>query len=179
MSRKNLRSDKSKEEYRFIRTGKLLFGEDNCVTGLIKIIGKFDELKESGRESLITNYKPDLDRTFKYENRGYTVIGSCLRAKYPDRRIARRHIKNLSRKWYNRRVLVNFDSDCIISEIAAYIKLNQYLDTAASAYTSQFKHNWGEIMPIQYEFLSVRHTDQHKHYRVATRIINELGCIMI
>ena len=132
---------------------------------------------DADRTKEISNYKPDSDIKFKYENRGITEISSILKAKYGDREISRRDFKNLSRKWHLSRVLISFNCNCIIKEIATYINCDVTLKSACDAYLSGIGYNWDRIMPIQFDFLSTRFADQHKDYKKAGEIINDLSGI--
>ena len=81
MSRRYLRSNGSKHESKFFTCGKGLYGEENFITDLFKMVGNLNELSEFGKKEQIRSYVPSQDRTFKYENRGYTDIGAILRCK--------------------------------------------------------------------------------------------------
>ena len=177
MAKKYLRSDMSEQEARFYTCGHGLFGEENALIGLYKLIGKFSELKDTDRTKELLDYKPNSDIKFKYENRGITEINSILKAKYGDREFSRRDLKNLSRKRHLSRVLISFNCDCIITEIDTYIKCNATLKSACDAYLSGIGYNWDDIMPIQFDFLSTRFADQHKDYRKAGKIINDISTI--
>lgn len=179
MSRNYLRSDMSEQEARFFTCGRGIWGEENYITGLFKIVGKFNELVELGEKEDIINYIPERDQRFKYENRGYTDVGKALKAKYPEKRFTRRGLKNLSRKWCFTAVSISFDSGLIISELFTYIKADTNLKSACQNYLAQVGINWQELMPIQFDFMSVRHTDQHKNFRIASRIINELAIVSL
>lgn len=179
MSRKYLRSDMSEQEARFFTRGSGVLGEENYITGLFKIVGKFNELAELDRTEDILNYNPQSDLRFKYENRGYTDIGLALKLKYPENHINRRSLKNLSRKWCFTAVCISLDSGLIISELFTYIKSDTNLRSACQNYLTQVGVSWQRIMPIQYDFLCVRHTDLHKNYRTARDIINTLANVSL
>lgn len=104
-------------------------------------------------------------------------MGKVLKAKHPKKRFARRGLKNLSRKWCFTTVCISFDSGLIISELFTYIKADINLKSACQNYLAQVGLNWQQLMPIQFDFMSVRHTDHHKNFRIASRIINELAII--
>lgn len=58
----------SEQEARFFTCGSGVFGEENYITGLFKMVGKFNELDEFGRKEDIINYDPESDLRFKCEN---------------------------------------------------------------------------------------------------------------
>ena len=179
MARRYLRSDMSEQEARFFTCGCGLFGEENHLTGLFKLVGKFNELNELGRKEEIVDYFPERDRRFKFENRGYTDMGKILKRKYANWHFSRKCLKNLSRKWCFTPVVISFNSDCIISELITYIRQDADLKMACEKYMARFGSGWQELMPIQFDFISTRHTDEHKNYRIAGRIINELASIRL
>lgn len=51
MSRRYLRSNGSKHESKFFTCGKGLYGEENFITDLFKMVGKFNELSEFGKKN--------------------------------------------------------------------------------------------------------------------------------
>lgn len=175
MSRRYLRSNGSKHESKFFTCGKGLYGEENFITDLFKMVGKFNELSEFGQKEQIRSYVPSQDRTFKYENRGYTDIGAILRYKYAGRHFSRKCLKTLSRKWLFTPVLISFECARIISELITYINHDDDLSAACKKYAKDFENNWAKIMPIQYDFLSTRHTHKYKDFRIAGEIINALS----
>lgn len=179
MSRKYLRSDMSKQELKFFTCGGGVCGEENAITGLLKIVGKFTELKELNRGEEIADYLPEKDQKFMYENRGITELSAVLRSKYGDRKYARKGIKNLSRKWALTPVVMSYSSERIIIELLTYTEYDKDLCLAAKNYLSRVGKEWSELIPIQYDFLCVRHMDQHKNYLVAGKIINELANIQL
>lgn len=181
MSRNFLRSDMSEQEGHLFTTGKLVIGEENTITNFFKLAGKFDELQEVGRSQEITEYHPELDRRFHFENRGYTTIRTILKEKYKDSHFAlsRRHLIKLSRKWAGSRIVLSFKSGLILTELLTYLRSDPNLNTAFEAYLSKIDTRWPQLMPIQYEFLSVRHVDQHKDFRIAGTIINELNSLIL
>lgn len=175
MSKKYLRSDMSEQEARFLTCGNGFFGEENAITGLYKIIGKFKELEELGRVEELTYYKPNKDIRFKYENRGITELSIILKTKYGSKQMSRKKIKTLSRKWCMTPVLISFNCTCIIDELITYINCNTILKSACDTYLSSIECGWKNLMPIQFDFLSTRYMDQHKNYRLAGEIINDLS----
>lgn len=179
MSRKYLRSDMSDQEAHFFTCGHGLFGEENTITSLFKLVGKYDELKAVGKENEIAEYSPKDDYTFKFENKGYTAISTRLRGKeeYKEWHISRKYLKYLSRKWCLTPVIIHFESDCIISELIAYIREENNLQVAADKYLKGTGTGWLQLMPIQFDFLSTRHTYRHKDYEKAGEIINNLAAI--
>ena len=178
MAKNYLRSDMSKEEAHFITSGNGIFGEENSITELYKIIGKFCELRELGRKKELLNYIPERDLSFKYENRGITELSSELKIKYGEKRISRKNLKSLSRKWCLSPVSISFNCTCIITELVTYINHDADLKTACTIFISRIGGcRWENIMPIQFCFLSTRFTDQHKNYQKAGVIINELSTI--
>ena len=176
MARRYLRSDMSEDEARFFTLGELT-GEENYITGLFKLIGKYDELRELCKADEILNYIPENDKRYKYENRGYSYLGRVLRAKYPTHRHCRKGLKNLSRKWRFRRVLISFYSSEIMSELIDQFTTDPTLMKAYKEYVSRSGNSWQALMPIQYDFISTRYEDRHKDYRVAKGIINSLADI--
>lgn len=177
MSRRYLRSDMSPHEAKFFTCGGGFWGEENHLTGLFKLVGKFDELKELERKKEIVDYFPERDRRFKFENRGYTVMGVFLKQKHENLHLSRKYIKNLSRKWCCTPVIISFEADCIISELIAYIKQDADLNMACNNYIQRFGSECKDLMPIQFDFICTRHTDEHKDYRIAGRLINNLASI--
>ena len=177
MSKKYLRSDMSEQEARFLTCGNGLWGEENAITGLYKIIGKYSELREFDRKKELSNYKPDSDVKFKYENRGITELSSKLKTKYGDKNFSRRDLKTLSRKWCLSPVLISFDCYSIIKELFTYINCGADLKSACDTYLSGIGCSWEKIMPIQFDFLSTRFVDQHTNYKIAGNIINKLSAI--
>lgn len=67
MAKNYLRSDMSEQEAHFFTSGSGLFGEENTITGLYKLVGKFSELEELGQKGELSNYAPDS----KSRNAGY------------------------------------------------------------------------------------------------------------
>lgn len=177
MKRFFLRSDLSDREARFYTCGNLFVGEGNAVTGLFKIVGLYSELKTSRKEENISLYKPDEDKTFMYENKGYSVIGNILKKKSNERGLSRRFIKSLSRKWALTPVVISFNCKLILSELLTYINNDITLKGVCDRYLKCKCTNWQELMPIQADFLITRHADMHKDYQMAGRIINELAGI--
>jgi len=174
MAKKHLRSDMSKEEARFFTTGNVFFGDENGITSLFKIIGRYSELKGTDRATQIQNYMPENDLRFKYENRGITELSSILKRKYGDRSISRKDLKNLSRKWCFSPIVISFDCANIIKTLIEYINQDDILKSACDIYLSRNEYKWERLMTIQHEFLSTRFADQHKDYTIAGRIINDL-----
>ena len=177
MAKKYLRSDMSEQEVHFFTSGQALFGEENAITGIYKIIGKFSELNEINGIKELSDYEPNKDTKFKYENRGITELNSYLKAKYGKQKFSRKDFKILSRKWFLSPVLINIESYCIIKELFAYINDNTELKTACETYLANTGDSWEKLMPIQFDFLSTRFTDQHKNYKIAGKIINNLSTI--
>lgn len=177
MSRKYLRSDLSIQEAHFFTCGNLVIGDDNAITGLIKIVGKYSELYDLNRKQEIISYNPDEDRHFKYESRGYSIMGDVLKQKHSGRGLSRKYLKHLSRTWGLSPVIISFKCDCIISELITYIKNDPDLKEACEKYILTHGKYWQRLMPIQANFLSTRHTDQHKDYQVAGEIINKLSSL--
>ena len=175
MSKKYLRSDMSEQEARFLTCGNVFWGEENALTGIYKIIGRFKELEELGREEELSYYKPNNDFRFKYENRGITELSIILKAKYGGKQMSRKKIKILSRKWGMTPVLISSNCACIIDEIITYINCNTILKSECDKYLSNIESGWENLMPIQFDFLSTRFTDQHQNYRLAGEIINDLS----
>ena len=181
MSKKHLRSDASNDEIEFLFSGAVLIGEGNHLTELFKLVGKFDELKELGRKKEIVDYAPEKDKRFMYENRGYCVIGDILKKTDEGRGLSRKYLRNLSRKWCGTAVVLSFKSHYIISELVAYINQDDDLYRACIKHVKQIEGGWvwERLMPIQYGFISRRHKDKHKNFRVAEAIINELARISL
>lgn len=177
MAKKYLRSDMSEQEAHFFTSGQGLFGEENAITGLYKIIGKFSELNETNRRKELSEYEPNKDSKFKYENRGITELNSNLKAKYGKQKFSRKDFKNLSRKWCLSPVLINIESYCIIEELFAYINDDAELKSTCEIYLANTGDSWEKLMPIQFDFLSTRFSDQHKNYKTAGKIINDLSTI--
>lgn len=98
MSKRYLRSDLSEQEAHFLTCGNGFFGEENAITGLYKLIGKFNELKELGRKEDLSDYAPDKNIRFKYENLGITKLSTELKIKYGTKKfqdgISRRCLEN-------------------------------------------------------------------------------------
>lgn len=181
MSKRYLRSDMSEQEARFYTSGNFLWGDENACLGLFKLVGKYSELVSLSRGAEIINYRPEVDRKFKYENMGYTVIASRLRAKYinENRALSRKYLKNLCRKRKFSRMVLSFDSSYILAELINYIRANLDLDLAFQSYLIRNGSTWDKLIPSQFEFLSIRHTYQHKNYKIAGEIINELSAISL
>ncbi len=177
MAKNYLRSDMSEQEAHFFTSGSGLFGEENTITGLYKLVGKFSELEELGQKGELSNYAPDRDNRFKYENLGITKLSTELKSKYSISKFSRWNLKTLSRKWCLTPVLISFNCACIINELAEYIKHDTDLKLACDKYLSSVECKWENLMPIQYDFLSTRFTDQHKNYRKAREMINQLSDI--
>lgn len=175
MSKRYLRSDLSEQEAHFLTCGNGFFGEENTITGLYKLIGKFNELKELGRKEDLSDYAPDKDIRFKYENLGITKLSTELKIKYGTKKFSRWNFKTLSRKWCLTPVVISFNCKCIITELITYINHDIDLKSACEKYLSSVSCKWEDLMPIQYDFLSTRFTDQHKNYRIAGKMINELS----
>lgn len=178
MARSVLRSDMSDQESMFFTYGSGFCGEENTITGLFKLIGKFNELNEFERKQEITEYIPEKDKRFKYENRGYSDMSKIIKNDPKNKDISRKHLKNISRKWCFTPVVLSFKTDYIVSQLVEYIKHDTDLYLAFGNYLKRSGEDWSELMPVQFDFLSTRHTDQHKHYREAGRIINELSDIV-
>lgn len=177
MSKRYLRSDMSEQEAHFFTRGNGIVGEENAITGLYKLIGKYTELEALGKQEDLSDYEPDKDVRFKYENIGITELSGTIKNKYGDRNISRRNFKTLSRKWCLSPVSISFNCVCILSGLIAYINSKPNLKLACDRYLSNVNCKWDALMPIQYDFLSTRFTDQHKSYRIAGKMINELSTI--
>ena len=174
MSKKYLRSDLTNDEAHFLTSGNGVFGEENAITGIFKLIGKYSELKEQGRIEELKEYNPKLDTHFKHENRGITEFSQHLKSTKETSKFSRRDLKYLSRKWCFTAVVLNSSSDRIIQELITYISDDDVLKSVCLKHLSDCGAGWGLVMPIQYEFLSTRFKDQHKDYRTAGKIMNEL-----
>lgn len=177
MSKRYIRSDFSCEESRFFKTGIVLCGEGNCISCLFKIVGRFTSLKEMGTKEKICDYHPEKDKKFKYENMGMTEIARYLASDEANHHISRKYIRNLSRKWKLTPVVLSLESDRIIYKLFSYIDGDVDLKMACKNYLSGIENDWASLMPIQFDFLSVRHTDQHKFYKCAGKIIEQLSKI--
>lgn len=176
MAKKCLQSDLSIQEAHFLTCGNPFFGEENAITGLYKLIGKYEELKESGRGDELIDFNPD-DKKFGYENRGITKLSVALKSKYGNKEISRWQFKALSRKWCPKPVRISFNSACIILELITYINSDDNLKLACQKYLLRYGNEWEELMPIQFDFLRTRFIDQRRNYRIAGKIINELSDI--
>ncbi len=179
MARKHLRSDLSEQEARFFTQGRLFVGDANAITGLIKIIGKYTELKRLNRGQEIGGYNPDADNHYKYENYGYSILGGVLNRKFSEPGFSRKYVKNLSRVWCLTPIIISFNSDRIIKELFTFINDDTKLKEACNNYLLIKGAKWNNLMPIQADFLSTRHADQHKDFRIAGRLINELSKISL
>ena len=115
--------------------------------------------------------------TIKYENLGITKLSAELKSKYSISKFSRWNFKTLSRKWCLTPVLISFNCACIINELAKYINHDTDLKLACDKHLSSADCKWENLMPIQYDFLSTRFTDQHKNYRMARKMINQLSVI--
>ena len=177
MSKNYFRSDLSVEEAIYFTQGYPFLGLANHITDLFKFIVKYDELEQNGEENNIVDYNPQEDKKFKYENRGYSIIGNQIKKQ---KFISRKYLKSLSRKWSFRRVVLSFDSDFILSEIYRYIEEREILRSACLSFWKTYNtNNWFKIMPVQYSFLSKRFNDHHKNWKEAERIINALTQIVL
>lgn len=175
MSKKYLCSDMSEQEARFFTCGRGVFGEENAITGLYKLIGKFNELKELNKEEELSAYAPDKDFRFKYENLGITILSAQLKAKYGKKKISRKSLKTLSRKWCLIPVLISFNCPDIFQELATYVNSNNHLKKACNTYLSRIGCQCENLMPIQFDFLSTRFFDQHRNFQKAGEMINKLS----
>lgn len=169
MRKRYLRSDSSEYEARFFTAGAFFVGSGNKITGLFRLVGMFFELQNNNRSSEIFAYHPDADCLFKYENKGYTIINHELKKK--GYLIARKYLRNLSRKWSLQSVVLSFDSHIILSELVTYIAGNDELRAACIAYLQTNIISWDFLMPIQFDFLGTRFNDRHKDWKIAEKII--------
>lgn len=175
MSRKYLRSDMSEQEARFLTYGEGIFGEGNVITSLLKIVGNYDSPENKTKNY----YSPEKDKSFKYENHGITLISKNIKEKYGENYISRKEIKTLSRKWYLSPVIVSFRCPIIINELFEYINSNSFLKDVCTKYLANYGYDWENLMPVQFDFLSTRFADQHKNYRIAGSIIDDLSHTII
>ena len=179
MRKRYLRSTMSEEEARFFTYGKAIIGTGNVLTGLIKYIGMYSELRTNNRESEIASYNPNVDVFFKYENMGYTTLRKEIAKS--DSPVSRRFIKALSRKWPLSYVVISFEAVHIISELFAYISSSADLKAACLAYLKNYdiQTEWDQIMPIQYEFLGVRIQNGGENWQIAEKIVKDLTAVTL
>lgn len=174
MGKGYLCSDLSEQESYLVLQGLPVIGRSNHITDLFRLVGMYEELKVNNLEEEILYYDPRVDNIFKYENAGITIIGKEIETRLK-RRISRKYLKYLSRKWAPSRVKLSFDTPVIIDTLFSYIKEREILRAACIKHFSYDRENWPNIMPIQFEFLGVRLDDHRKDWDKAERIINEVG----
>lgn len=173
MRKRYLCSDLSEEEAYFVTEGLIVIGTSNKITNLFKFVGKYEDLEDNNNEEDIVHYNPENDPFFKYESAGYTIIGKEIEKRLR-RRVSRKYLKSISRKWSPSRVKLSFDTPLIISVLFSYIMERETLKVACKNHFPYDSDNWQDIMPIQFEFLGVRFRDHHKNWSVAQEIIHEI-----
>lgn len=167
-------SDNSEQERGFIIRGTSIFASGNGISHLFMLVGRFDELQKENAKEEIKRYSPEYDDRYKYENRGYSVIGERLRAKYSrGDAVSRQFLKSLGRKYIGGRVIISYKSDAIIRELLQYLHSDKNLEQAYIQYLKRHLVQFWELMPIQFNFLSTRKSDRHVGYREAERLINQ------
>ncbi len=170
----HIKSDFSQEESHYFTEGTLLIGTSNYLTDLFKCVGRYIHLKEHNQLDKLSNYLPTTDRTFEYENKGYTEIRKHLMKQgYP---ISRKYIKNISRKWQFSRIVLSYDTAIIINELLSYIRNVELLRiTCARVLPNNLE--WSDAMPIQFDFLGERTRNRHNNWDKARDIVMGLGRI--
>ena len=128
MGKKYFRSDFSQEESHFFTDGHPIIGESNLITSLFRLVGKFSVLASIGRLNELSEYNPDTDCIFRYENAGYTTIKANL--KDNGIVISRKFFRNISRKWSLSQVVISFQTDRIIAELISYLQSDPDLHRA-------------------------------------------------
>jgi hypothetical protein len=175
-------SDKSREEFNLLLRGNPIYGEENLLTGIYKIIGKYTELSEIGDVRDINVYNPDNDIIFKYENIGITTLKKYINhALYGTNipKISRKELKTLSRKWLMQPVCVSKKSDHIIAEIVSYIVCFPVLKNRIRDYLQKKSYQWEEIILIQYDFLRKRFSRRGRDFDLAAELCLKIDNIDI
>lgn len=173
MSKKYLRSNMSESEARFFSMGHGIWGKENSLTNIFKIVGCY-VLSQSKNPNVFKDYSPVADNKFEYENAGYTILNQFLKSKYNDINISRKYIKYLSRKWRYTPVIISFSCNLILSALYEYIVQHPDLSAALKKYAEQNRMEWCDLMPIQYDFLSTRSSRGGRNVNKAREIIDRL-----
>jgi len=173
VSKEALCSDMTSAERHLYLCGAMPMGEPNTLVGVLKLIGKYEELKEFGTEDQITKYSPNFDDTFQYENRGQILVKRRLGQH--DVHISRDLMRHACRKWPLSRVKVTYYIVPMIEDMLAYIDSNPVLKKHCDDLFGAIDHNnIQQHIPIQYQFLLTRVSDHHVGHQIANRILAEL-----
>ncbi len=176
--KKRIISNMSPTERDLLLIGELPHGLRNSLTNVFVLIGKHDELMESGRLNALLAFDPTLERHFRLENRGQRIVKKNLAKKGFD--IPRYLYRHASRAWIGVNVKVSFELYEIVNEAIGIVMADDYM---AKVYCERILTTQGNassmlavsFLPTQHEFLSRRALNGYKHSEKARYILGEIA----